>query len=321
MTTSLCAAQLHRYVIFAAATASLLAAPAAVHAECLGLTPPKPQQLNICRALVEDLLVPPVVTLDPTCGISGIECLALPHCCVPGVCLGFPECVVTKEVIKAAGYVAHAGDVYCGVQDIEPDQLISDLVNDRIPDPTTLASGGTNSVLYTIAGAYVDGLECSAKRLPDSFGGLAQVVMSWPGFDGKYADIDIDVDILPHRDSGVLDLPREGYDAITLGTLIFVQDDIYDTLFNVRWSYGELIGRHPVPMNDRAFFTIIHELVHARQYRELGREEFLNHYLRDALVNGYASVEFEEEAYSVSGHGDSWCEQSVAGFRMAAGNP
>jgi hypothetical protein len=286
-------------------------------AECLGLSLPPPQQLNICRKLIEDLTVPPVFSLDPTCNVSGLECLLLPECCVPGACLGLPECVVTKQVVQTAGYIAHAGDVYCGTQDISPEQLVSDLANDRLPDLTTLATGGVNSVLYKFAGAYVDSLECKASGI-GSFRTVAESIMMLDGFPNKFTTADVDsVRILPHRESGVLDLPKDGYDAITLGSLVIVRDELYDALVNSSWDWPTVVVGEINQVNDDAMFTLIHELVHVRQYRELGREKFMNSYLRDAVVNGYANADFEQEAYSVSDKPDSWCEGAVQAARDA----
>jgi hypothetical protein len=308
--------QRHQSLSLAGLTIALLSlgASSAAHAECLGIPLPEPQQLNICRELVEDLVVPPVVSLEPNCDL-GLFCALTPHCCIPGACLAFPECVVTKEVVKAAGYVAHAGDVYCGLQDISPEQLVSDLVDDRIPDPTTIATGGVNSVLYTVAGAYVDTLECKASAL-GSFKNIAKTIMTLPGFPGSFADIDLDnVRILPKRESGVLNLPKDGYDAITLGSLVILQDELYDALVGTDWFWPAVVLEWTDVM-DRSMFTMIHELVHVRQYRELGREQFMNVYLRDAVLNGYANADFEEEAYSVSGRQDSWCEGAVQQARQ-----
>lgn len=272
---------------------------------------PPPKDLNICRALVEDLVLPPVVTLQPQCNVNGIECVFLPHCCVPGACLGFPECVTTKQVVEAAKVIAHAGETYCGVQEITPEHFVTDVVNDRFPDQTTLSTGGANSLLYTVAGSYIDYLECSAQPLSGNVRDTVGRVMGLSSFPNLFTQADVDrARILPHRDSGVLGLPKDGYDAITLDSLVILQDNLYDALASGDVSYDRVARGEATPDESRAFYVIVHELVHVRQYRELGRETFANQYLRDALVNGYADVSFEQEAYSVSGHDDSWLENT-----------
>lgn len=62
--------------------------------------------------------------------------------------------------------------------------------------------------------------------------------------------------------------------------------------------------------------TMMHELVHVRQYRELGRENFLNSYLYEVLAQGYADAAFEAEAYDFSdargaGGSMSWVYQAA----------
>ncbi len=282
--------------------------------ECNTPLIPPPKDLNVCRTLVEDLILPPVVTAQPSCTVSGLECAFLPHCCVPGVCLTFPECVTTKQVAEGAKILAHAGEVYCGPQEITPEHFMEDVENDRFPDPVTLSTGGLNSVLYTVAGSYVDMLECKGQPLSDTVRAAAAAVMSLPGFSGLFGDSELDrAHILPKRDSGVLNLPRDGYNAITLDSLIILQDNLYDALASGKVSFDRVMQGRATWDETEAFFTIMHELVHVRQYRELGREQFLNGYLRDALVNGYAGVAFELEAYTVSGHCESWLETTFPG--------
>jgi hypothetical protein len=275
---------------------------------------PPPKDLNVCRTLVEDLILPPVITAQPSCTVSGAECIFLPHCCVPGVCLTFPECVTTKQVSEGVKILAHSGEVYCGPQEITPEHFLQDLENNRFPDLTTLSTGGINSVLFTVAGSYIDGLECKAPALPDSVKNAARVVMSMQGFPGLFGDSEIDrAHILPKRESGVLDLPKDGYGAITLDSLILLTDAQYDALMSDDFSYDRVAQGRATADQTAAFFTIMHELVHVRQYRELGREQFLNNYLPDAVVNGYSGVAFELEAYSLSGHCDGWLETMLPG--------
>lgn len=310
------------------ALTGLLTAAGAAHAECKNIPLPPPQDLNICRQLIEDLVVPPVLDFQLSCDVGTVGCFVLPHCCVPGSCLAFPECVVEEQVVKAAGYVAHAGEVYCGVQNLNGEKLFADIANKRIQDKdlVTLSTGGANSFLYKHVGAYLDSLECNARPLPPTLAGIARILMTMPGFDNFYTQADVEnVRVIPHRESGLLDLPKDGYSAITLGTLVIMQDDLYDRLFAPPgypdgWSWPYLVAV-PAFDNDHTFFTLIHELVHVRQYRELGRETFINQYLPDAVLNGYGSDDFESEAYSVSGRDDAWCERTIAQVRLENAPP
>jgi hypothetical protein len=263
-----------------------LSSPA--RAECLGLGLPPPADLNICRQLVEDLLIPPVVRFEPYCKVSGFGCFTRPHCCVPGACLLSPSCVAMQQIEEVAGYVVHAGDLYCGVQELAPEQVLSDLIADRFPDPGPLSEGG---FLVDVAAAYVDGLECRASALSPALFAALNVIMATPGFPDAFTNLDLErARIIPRRDSGVLHLPPSGESGITLGSLIFLTDELFDTLYS--WegdiacmSYDE----------QYALSTLAHEVTHVRQYRELGREKFIDQYLVQSL-KGTQGNAFEVEA-------------------------
>jgi hypothetical protein len=283
-----------RAVLTAASVAGVLAGSTSIaQATCLGLGPPAPADLNICRQLVEDLIIPPVVSTSTSCYVKGwLACGLRPHCCMPVACLTFPDCVLTKRVEEVAGYIVHAGDLYCGLQELSPDQLLSDLVANRFPAPDLVNQAGP---LTDVARAYLDRLECGATPISPALFDVLRTVMNTPGFNGAFAELDIrDARLVPHRDSGVLDLPRDGWGGTTIGDLIFLPDALFDAL--MAWQADPTCL---TPSEQLNLSTLVHELVHVRQYRELGRDGFLNAYLIDVLQHGYASAEAEQEAYGV----------------------
>lgn len=71
-------------------------------------------------------------------------------------------------------------------------------------------------------------------------------------------------------------LDNQGIAAITLGNTIFYFDEITEEI-------------------------LMHELVHVRQYKELGFAGFLKKYLKEYKEKGYALVSLEIEAYSIAG--------------------
>lgn len=75
--------------------------------------------------------------------------------------------------------------------------------------------------------------------------------------------------------------------------LVIVRDADYQVLKD--WS--KLIGEQLSAQQKNAIQLIMHELVHVRQYRSMGREVFVNRYISEAIVKGYASIAMEEEAY------------------------
>lgn len=283
-------------VVFCVAVSTIAGS---ARAECVGLSVPPPEELNICRTLIEDLVIPPVIRFEPTCNIEGAECLILPHCCVPGACLGFPECVITEEIIERAEQVIHAGDTYCSVEEVTGHSLLVDFVNKRIADPTELLSGGVNSVVFRSVGAELDEIECRDASGLGNFKEIVRGFMAEMGYPGDITDADIDyASIVSKRDSG-LPVPLDDYDAITLGSLIVLQDAEYDVFNNAAWNWTGTIKT----WGDREMYVLLlvmHELVHVRQYREAGREKFLNNYLVELLLHGYAEAGFEAEAYKFS---------------------
>jgi hypothetical protein len=271
-----------------------------------------PRDLNVCRYLIEELLVPAAVVPHLKCDIDGLECLALPHCCVPGACLAFPECVVTEQVVSAAEYVVHAGDVYCGLQEVSAEHLLDDLKNDRITDLAQITTGGLNSTLYTVAGSYIDALSCGAQELPAAFADVVRSVMTLPGFPSAFTEADVSrVRVISADGAFASVFLPDDKNAITLDGLVIIRGEIFDRL--AVWAYdwstagaGSLTAEEMKPL-----FLMLHELTHVRQYRELGREAFVNNYLVSVIQNGYADASFEEEAYSVSDGNSSWAESNI----------
>lgn len=69
---------------------------------------------------------------------------------------------------------------------------------------------------------------------------------------------------------------NQGITAITFGKTIFYFDELTE-------------------------HTVMHELVHIRQYKELGLIGFLKKYLKEYKDKGYAEVSLEKEAYAIAG--------------------
>lgn len=69
---------------------------------------------------------------------------------------------------------------------------------------------------------------------------------------------------------------NQGIGAITFGNTIFYFDEISEHI-------------------------VIHELVHVKQYKELGMIGFLKKYLKEYKEKGYEQVSLEIEAYDIAG--------------------
>jgi hypothetical protein len=89
--------------------------------------------------------------------------------------------------------------------------------------------------------------------------------------------------------------------AITLGDLIVIRDDYFQVLMDSR-NYATAVQLHGGTANcefRNAVGLLAHELVHVRQYADIGFDAFLNYYLLQAPF-GYASIAYETEAYGYS---------------------
>ncbi len=86
---------------------------------------------------------------------------------------------------------------------------------------------------------------------------------------------------------------KEGYNGITLDNLVILKDDMYIILRNWNKIPSDSLNEKEI----LAVQLIIHELVHVRQYRNMGKEVFINRYLAEDLIKGYPNIEMERQAY------------------------
>ena len=116
--------------------------------------------------------------------------------------------------------------------------------------------------------------------------------------------------------------------AITLGRVIILKDEYYSQLMDPanKLTLSELLIGNLTEEYAFAFTTMIHELVHVKQYRVLGQDTFLlNYVLRFAInsiklgADGYGNDKYEREAYNytpdlIQLHGGGLCEKSAEDF-------
>jgi hypothetical protein len=172
------------------------------------------------------------------------------------------------------------------------------------------------SVLADTGGKYVDDLERDADGLPPDFAAVVREFMALESFPGAFAEKDLrNVHILPASHPGAGRFLTGDHAAITLDSLVIFEDERYDAIvtWNRRWD--DVRAGALEPAQDRALFTSLHELVHVRQFREIGREQFLSEYLADAVRSGEQSVELEREAYAIAPGDDSWAREAIAALR------
>jgi hypothetical protein len=91
---------------------------------------------------------------------------------------------------------------------------------------------------------------------------------------------------------------QSGFDAITLTDVIIVDKMTFPTLVAAFPTLATLRSDQATRATQiSAALLLVHELVHAKQYRELGFSVFLDQYLFEALKRGYSSISFEQFAY------------------------
>ena len=284
-----------------AASLALIGSAQPALSACLGLALPTPKTTNVCERLTEELFVPPVFREERRCLFSGFECLFAPHCCVPGACLVSPSCYATARVIETAGYLLHAGDLYCDFREVDPEEMISKLTEGLYPDTADLVTGGTSSLFYQVASAHIDTMECSADGLNNSLKDVIWELMRNSPFAERDSFFRVDLDrvsiINRSFPRAALYLPTKL--AITLDSLVILQDKMHALLatWNKSWDavkFGQLSSDEV-----DALVLMIHELVHVRQYRNMTRERFITTYLVEFLKHGYEDHPLEREADKV----------------------
>jgi hypothetical protein len=178
-------------------------------------------------------------------------------------------------------------------------------------EPAPLAS-----VLAKTGGAIVDDLERDAKAPPPEFLAIVREFMALESFPRAFAEQDVrKVHILPESHPGAEQFSTGDHAAITLDSLVIFEDERYDAIESWNAAWEDVLAGTLSQAQDRALFTMLHELVHVRQFREMGRERFLSEYLADALRSGEQSVELEHEAYAIAPGEDSWARKAIAEAR------
>jgi hypothetical protein len=262
----------------------------------------EPSGINVCERLIESIVIPPTfeeffTCNDDACGFFHLDC------CVPGLCLADPFCTILSRRLITPEQIFNAGDVYCSVT-LTPEQYLERLVNGRLDDLASLGTFLTTGGLSQLIEFDEQVMAQAGRQAPSHVRNLIRDLTA-PVYDGgatgfSYADMD-DVKIVSSS------FPTAGFylpgdrAAITLGPVIVMKSDIYDALFagaNSGVSYAAFLTSTSVSRDYiEAVDTLIHELVHVKQYRELGKANFTVQYLGQALANGYGEISFEEEAF------------------------
>lgn len=297
--------------LLAPALAALFMAQGAF-AACVGLDRPVPQNTNVCETLTERLVIP---RTEAFCDIPDWARIVLPHCNLPAACHVDPVCMAFEATREIEALVFNAGDLYCDFREISPEEMITKIGNGAFSDLVTLTTGGTSSILYQTANRHLDMMSCAGVQLKSQVKQRINCATA-------------NSDLPPERYFSAVDLNRvtivselhptaqlylqDGYAAITLNDLVIMRHGEFQTLKNWHKSGSDSLTEEEVD----ALVLMIHELVHVRQYRNRGKEAFLNTYLAEALVSGYPDISMEREAESFEEwsrpHIEAGCVPTVA---------
>ena len=184
---------------------------------------------------------------------------------------------------------------------------IFDTIGDGLVDVGAEVAGGFTGAIGFVGAAYVDQLEDDAVGLPPAFADIIREFMNLEDFPGAFTEEDLQrARILPTSHPGAAQFVTDGHSGVTLDALIIVKDARYDRIMGWDRSWDEVLGGEMSCAQRKALFLILHELVHVRQFREMGRQEFLDEYLPSVVRDGDHGARLEQEAYRMAPRKGSW---------------
>jgi len=262
-------------------------------AACLGLGSPTPKTTNVCERVVERVVVPQTQLM---CDLPWWVRFLSPHCNLPGACHVDPTCKSFEVTKKVGEVVLNAGDLYCDFREITPEKIIAGMRDQTYTDIAKLTSGGTTSMLFEVANRHIDVMSCSGKHLNEKLKSWISCVTSkstTPQTESFYPiDVNRALMLSETHPTASLYLPQTDKAMITLDDLVIMRDNWFQILQNWNKDLGAMLTSD----EQNALAKIIHELVHVRQYRNLGKEIFINNYLSEALIRDYPNISMEQEA-------------------------
>jgi hypothetical protein len=246
--------------------------------------------VNMCWELVEPIFVPPTPLDGPECIAANWPiCFLMPHCCLP-TCNLHPECSLGGRVLEG-----HWETVECSFM---PPELALEKLLRGLARPADDAFEPVRAA----ATLQVEALRSSGSEIPEFVQTIVNELAASPelaasaGFRPGDA---LSARLQPERaPTAGLYLTR-GFGAITLDRLIILRNATFDALLNEppRSTRDVLCGNTSAAFRG-ALSTLMHELVHVRQWDVLGEDTFLTNYLIETLSQGYGSDAFETQAYN-----------------------
>jgi hypothetical protein len=249
----------------------------------------KPGRADVCYELVEAIHHPAVFEEDCLLDIDDLDvtdllCLQIPVCCVPHLCLTNPACFV-RILVK---------DAFNETQ--KCDLTFEDAFEAWLQGTLYLNPGPLQEI--------VDEMWLEGEPIPPGLVRLFNQLrkshltkdLDWPSaFELSQIRVIREGDAI----NPVASLLPEGANGMTLSDVIVLKDGRYDLLYNEPAPTIQDFECGFDPNGDRASYysalrTLIHEIVHTMQYRNVGAVGFYAGYV-------FGGGETEEEAEEIPG--------------------
>lgn len=265
-------------------------------------TPIGAPSYNVCYNLLKPIWHAPTFTEFVEClPESPFLCLVSPHCCLPG-CQYLPDCIINRRVLDTPEWLE---TTTC--EALPPEKVVELMLRGRLHvEPTNAA------IVEAAVYAHIQEMKAVSSQLPAGIQSLLQQLLS-RGIGSGMPSFTME-DVLRARIinrsaeqasvyQDVAEVFSGSIGAITLNDLVVMNDVDFNEITGSSIPAGATIDSlrsdGPLRFLGLAFSGLVHELVHVRQYRELGMDAFLANYFPDLLTSGgYPGGVFEGEAYA-----------------------
>jgi hypothetical protein len=253
-------------------------------------------KVDVCREIIEKVFIPPTYKEVFSCPMDK-RCFFAPHCCIPGVCSTDPACRVSNLIVDIAGHYVENHHVVCAPEWRDPKDELQKWLQGQIPN----LEDGFLPGARVVVSAEIALMTAQGKPIPDPVKAVLRGLLKqyWSAGTAKFDPRDIDeARIISNANTLASPYLRSNYRAITLGQIVVVNDASLRTLTGLFPSLQTMIADPAANAAQiEAALLLVHELVHVRQYRDIGFSVFIDQYVFEAIQREYANISFEQEAY------------------------
>jgi hypothetical protein len=258
---------------------------------------------DLCAKILDATLLSPInLTTRRVCKAEGRRrawCVLNPLCCTDA-CLAFPDCYVTNQVAEAIDFVKASADIACFKEDAKEYLYrnwkagAAELIWEAVP------LGIADKVVALFA-ADAEALYSTCTDLPLSQKAIVTEMLTIAGDAGPFEIFHLDGVRITDETAGFNRDIWLQKGAITLGKLIILKPEDFALLSveHLHTLTDILSGSASADLR-RAIRLLAHEMVHVKQYEQLGVERFFSDYVLENSVyarGGYGFGKYEQEAY------------------------